>query len=104
MLSILGMTILYIILYYKGVSKPLFNIELHPLEWWIYTGWITSFLGLYSWWAMINNYGIWKATAITYVLHTVVEMGLNFYYFDAPTTQQYIGLALLSLGCFLVIK
>jgi len=53
---------------------------------------------------MINNFGIWKATAITYALHTVVEMGLNFYYFDAPTTQQYIGLTLLSLGCFLVIK
>ena len=42
--------------------------------------------------------------AITYLLHTVIELGLSFYYFDAPSNQQYIGLALLIIGAFLVLK
>ena len=52
----------------------------------------------------MDNYKIWGALAITYALHTVVELGLSFYFFDAPTQQQSFGLILLILGSFMVLK
>ena len=97
-------SLLYTILWYKGNSKIIFDINLPPWQWWLYTGLITNYLGLMSWWFFVNNYNIWGATAITYCLHTVIELGLNFYYFSPPTYQQYFGLIFLLLGSFLVLR
>tara|TARA_B100000902_G_C27244677_1_gene881947 strand:- start:133 stop:456 length:324 start_codon:yes stop_codon:yes gene_type:complete len=96
--------ILYTILWFKGNAKPLFNIELNPWQWWLYTGLITNYLGLISWWFLVDTYKIWGALAITYALHSIIELGLSFYFFDAPTNQQCIGLSLLIIGSFLVLK
>ena len=97
-------SILYTVLWYKGNAKILFGLEWSPFYWWLTTGLITNYLGLLSWWYFVNKYNIWGAIAITYVLHTVIELGLSFYYFDLPTTKQMIGLALLTVGAFLVLK
>ena len=97
-------SILYVLLWYKGNAKILFGYDLSPFKWWIYTGLITNYLGLLSWWYFVKHYNIWGAMAITYLLHTVIELGLSFYYFDAPSHQQYVGLELLIIGAFLVLK
>ena len=97
-------SLLYVILWYKGNAFILYNIKLSPFQWWLATGLITNYLGLLSWWFFVNQYNIWGAMAITYCLHTVIELGLNFYYFDKPTASQVLGLALLMLGSFLVLK
>ena len=52
----------------------------------------------------MSTHKIWGALAITYALHTIVELGLSFYFFEAPTQQQTIGLVFLVLGSFLVLK
>ncbi len=103
-LYIICSILLYIILWFKGNAKPLYGIELKPWEWWLYTGLITNYLGLTSWWYYLDNLNIWGAIAITYFLHTVVELSLSFYFFDPPSIQQMIGLSLLTFGSFLVLK
>lgn len=95
---------LYILLWYKGNAKILFDVQLNPFQWWLYTGLFTSYLGLTSWWFLVNNYTIWGAVAITYTLHAMIELGLNFIYFEPPTHAQYVGLGFLLTGSILVLK
>lgn len=103
-LYILCLCLLYAILWYKGNAKILFGLEWTPWQWWLTTGLLTNYLGLISWWFLVNNYKIWGAIAITYMMHTIIELGLSFYYFDLPNTKQLIGLSLLIIGGFLVLK
>lgn len=95
---------LYTLLWYKGNAKILFDVQFNPFQWWLYTGLITSYLGLTSWWFFVNNYTIWGAVAITYTLHTAVELGLNFMFFEPPTRIQYVGLGLILAGSALALK
>ena len=97
-------SLLYVLLWYKANAKILFQLKMSPIEWWLYTGLISSYLGLHSWWFLVKQYNIWGALAITYFLHTVIELGLSFYYYDPPTQQQLLGLTLLVLGSGLVLK
>jgi hypothetical protein len=104
LLYVLMCSLLYIILWYKGNSNLLFKLQWSPLKWWLTTGLLTNYLGLLSWWYFVKQYNIWGAIAITYCLHTIIELGLSFYYFDSPTNQQLVGLTLLMVGSFLVLK
>ena len=97
-------SILYVILWYKGNAKLLYNIDLSPFQWWLTVGLITDYLGLLSWWYLVKTYDVWFAMAITYCLGTIIRLGLNFYYFNLPTNQQLVGLLLLISGSFLVLK
>tara|TARA_Y100001973_G_C4987548_1_gene227289 strand:+ start:98 stop:421 length:324 start_codon:yes stop_codon:yes gene_type:complete len=103
-LYILCSCLLYTILWYKGNAKILFGFEWPPWKWWLFTGLFTNYLGLVAWWFFVTKYNIWGGIAITYILHTIIELGLSFYYFDLPTTKQITGLTLLILGGFLVLK
>ena len=104
MIYIILTIILYILIWFKGNVKILYNINLAPWQWWLYTGLITNYLGLLSWWYFVEKYNIWGALAITYCLHTIVELGLSFYFFEPPNTQQIFGLVLLISGGFLILK
>jgi uncharacterized membrane protein len=101
---ILLVILLYIVLWFKGNANKIYTLDIKPWEWWLYTGLVTNYLGLLSWWYFLEKYGIWGALAITYILHTVVELGLSFYFFDSPTNTQYIGLLLLTMGSMMVLK
>jgi uncharacterized membrane protein len=103
-ITIVLLTILYTLVWLKGNANKLFNLELQPWEWWLYTGLISNYLGLISWWWLLDKYQIWGALAITYVLHTVVELGLSFYFFELPNSTQICGLLLLTIGGFLVLR
>jgi len=104
MLYVFLTIILYILLYIKGNSKILFDFQWTPFQWWLYTGLISNYIGLISWWYFVDKYTIWGALAITYCLHSVIELGLSFYFFEAPTTQQLVGLSMLMIGGFLILK
>lgn len=101
---ILLIILLYILLWFKGNANKIYGLDIRPWQWWLYTGLISNYIGLVSWWYLLDKYSIWGALAITYVLHTVIEMGLSFYFFELPTTQQMCGLTLLILGGFLVLR
>ena len=96
--------VLYTLLWFKGNAAILFDIKLAPFYWWLYTGLITNYLGLLSWWFLVKQYEIWGAIAITYILHTIVELSLSFYFFEPPNTKQYFGLFFPVLGSFLVLR
>jgi uncharacterized membrane protein len=96
--------ILYSILWYKGNAKIIYGIELKPWQWWLSTGLITNYLGLLSYWFLVNKYNIWVTMAITYSFQTCVHLVLNYVYFQAPNTQQIFGLLLIITGSFLVLK
>lgn len=96
--------LLYILLWFKGNANKIYDLDIRPWQWWLYTGLISNYIGLVSWWHLLEKYNIWGALAITYVLHTVIEMGLSFYFFELPTTQQMFGLSFLIIGGFLVLR
>ena len=96
--------LLYILLWFKGNANKIYDLDIRPWQWWLYTGLISNYIGLVSWWYLLEKYNIWGALAITYVLHTVIEMGLSFYFFELPTTQQMFGLSFLIIGGFLVLR
>lgn len=98
------MILLYIILWLKSNAKIIYGIQLAPWQWWLYTGLITNYLGLSAWWHLVDKYKVWGAMAITYCLHTLIELSLSFYYYEAPTTQQLVGLSLIIAGGFLILK
>jgi hypothetical protein len=104
MLYVFLSIVLYIILYLKGNSKVLFDLQWTPFQWWLYTGLISNYIGLTSWWYFVEKYNIWGALAITYCLHSVVKLGLSFYFFELPTTSQLLGLSLILIGGFLILK
>ena len=91
-------------MWFKANSKPLFDLQLSPFGWWLYTGLITNYVGLTAWWFFVNNYKIWGAMAICYCIHTAVELGLNFYFYEAPSMQQGFGIVMLIAGAFLILK
>jgi hypothetical protein len=96
--------VLYLILWYKGNAKLIYNIDFQPWQWWLYTGLITNYLGLLSWWHLVTHYSIWTATAVTYSLHAIVELCLNYFHYGLPNFQQGLGISLLIIGSFLVLK
>ena len=104
MLYFIYIIILYTILWYKGNAKILYGTQLAPWQWWLYTGLITNYLGLTSWWYFVDTYKVWGALAITYCMHTIVELGLSFYYYEPPSIQQVVGLSLIIAGGFLILK
>ena len=104
MLYVFLSILLYILLFLKYNSKILFDFQWSPFQWWLYTGLISNYIGLISWWHLVKNYNIWGALAITYCLHAIVELGLSFYFFEAPTNQQLLGLSMLMVGGFLMLK
>lgn len=104
LLYILMSALLYIIIWYKSNAKLLYGINMSPIQWWLTTGLITDYLGLMSWWYLVKHFDIWIAMCITYCLSTIIKLGLNFYYFDAPSNQQIFGLILLVIGSFLILK
>ena len=104
MLYIFYMILLYIILWLKGNAKIIYGIQLAPWQWWLYTGLITNYLGLNGWWYLVDKHKVWGALAITYCLHTIIELSLSFYFYESPTTQQIVGLLLIISGGFLILK
>ena len=96
--------ILYIILWYKGNAKIMYGIDLKPWQWWLSTGLITNYLGLCSWWYLVSHYSIWAAMAVTYTLHAAIELTLNYCYYGSPSFQQGIGISLLIIGSFLILR
>lgn len=104
MLYFFYLIILYIILWYKGNAKILYGTPLAPWQWWLSTGLITNYLGLTAWWYLVSTYNVWGALAISYCLHTTIELSLSFYYYDLPSMQQAFGLLLIASGGFLILK
>lgn len=103
-LYILLLIILYTLLWFKGNANKIYGFNMQPWQWWLYTGLFTNYLGLMSWWHLLEKYEIWGAIAITYILHAVIETGLSLYFFDPPTLNQTFGLSLLLVGGFLVLR
>lgn len=104
MIYFIYMILLYTILWFKGNAKILYGIELAPWQWWLYTGLFTNYFGLTVWWHLIDKHEIWGAIAISYCMHSIVELGLSFYFYSPPTNQQIIGLSLIITGGFLILK
>jgi len=103
-LSIVSLILLYTILWFKGNAKPIFNINVSPWQWWLYTSLITNYLGLIAWWQLVQNYNIWIATSITYALHTIIEISLSAYFCSPPSQYQMLGIVLIIIGTFISFK
>ena len=79
-------------IFLRGNAKFVWGLELHPLEWWLYIGWLSSLCGLTSWWGLVESMGIWKATIFTLVLSFTISFLLKWYFFYPPSTRNFVAL------------
>lgn len=99
MLFIVLQSLAEIFYFYKGNAKFIFQLNWTPLEWWLYTGLFTNYIGLIGWWGLVESYGVWHSTIICIALHSIISFSLKYYYFGAPGKYTFVALclALLSL-------
>jgi len=86
--------ILEITIFVRGNAKFVWGWELHPLEWWLYLGWVSSLVGLTSWWGLVEEMGMWKATIFAMALSFTISFLLKAYFFQMPSTRNMLALVL----------
>jgi hypothetical protein len=89
-----------VLFWFKSNSKIVFQFNWSPWEWWLYTGLLSNYMTLYSWWHLMDKHTVWHATAIWVLLTTTAEVILNCVYFEF-TFFHLIGIALCVLGAYI---
>ena len=93
--------ILELTIFVRGNAKFVWGLELHPLQWWLYVGWLSSLVGLTSWWGLVQEMGIWKATVFAMALSFTVSFLLKAWFFNPPSPRNFIALALCWSAVFI---
>lgn len=93
--------ILELTIFVRGNAKFVWGLELHPLEWWLYVGWISSLVGLTSWWGLVEEMGMWKATIFAMALSFTVSFMLKAYFFNLPSPRNFLALVLCWSAVFI---
>lgn len=85
------------IVWYKSNAHRLFDINLHPITWWILTGWLLEMLYLNAWWKLSNDSCPWVAQITLAAVGTTVSLVWMsiFYGFE---TKYVISAALVFSG------
>lgn len=84
--------VLELTIFLRGNAKFVWGLELHPLEWWLYVGWLSSLCGLTSWWGLVDSMGVWKATIFCMVLSFTISFFLKWYFFYPPSWRNFLAL------------
>jgi len=85
----------------RGNAKFVWGLELHPLQWWLYIGWLSSLVGLTSWWGLVEEMGIWKATVFAMALSFTISFLLKSWYFNPPSVRNFVALVLCWSAVFI---
>ena len=87
-------------IFLRGNAKFIWGLDLHPLEWWLYVGWFSSFVGLTSWWGLVAMLGIWKATILVMAVSMTMSFGLKWFFFYPPSLRNFFALGLCWVAVF----
>jgi len=60
------------VVFFKANAKRLFEIDLHPIVWWLITGWLLESLYLNAWWKLSEDLGPWKAMVLLQIVGSCV--------------------------------
>lgn len=93
--------LLEITIFVRGNAKFVWGLELHPLEWWLYMGWLSSLVGLTSWWGLVDLMGVWKATVLAMALSMTMSFCLKWYFFYPPSFRNTIALCFCWVAVFI---
>ena len=93
--------ILELTIFVRGNAKFVWGVELHPLQWWLYIGWLSSLVGLTSWWGLVQELGIWKATVFAMALSFTVSFILKAWFFNPPSARNLLALVLCWSAVFI---
>lgn len=97
-LAIAGCCVLY---WYKANSREVYGFEWGPFKWWLYTGLISNYLGLWAWWRIVEVSDVWKAGVVWLVTSLCVDLTLNTLYFGY-NPKGVIALSLCALAAYVV--
>ena len=72
------------LVFFKANSKLLYGIDIHPLLWWLFTGWLLEILYLNAYWNLADYTNPWLAQISLAAVSTIVSLILMsvFYGFD----------------------
>lgn len=84
------------IVFFKANAKRLFDIDLHPIFWWLLTGWLLESLYLNAWWKLSDAAGPWTAQITLAAVGTLASIAWmsTFYGFHV----KYVFAAALILS------
>lgn len=92
-----------VIFFYRGNARELFGVEWEPWQWWLTTSIFTNYLTLYSWWAMKDSYGAWRACIISMIVHMATDIILYTLHYGFQTKYAF-AMLLVALAGFIVNK
>ncbi len=78
-LPLLGLLTCNCLNWLKGHAKILWGLELSPFYYWLLIGLPTTYIGLWSWWALCEKLegNIWVASCYIYGISLLVTLTLN---------------------------
>ena len=62
------------LVWFKANSKNLYAIDLHPIAWWLLTGWLLETLYLNAWWKLSESSSPWLAQITLASVGTLVSL------------------------------
>ena len=101
---ILALIILNVVHYLKGNLKPACGWQYEWWQVWLFTSLPLAYLGLNSWWWLVEKYGVYGATARTYPLQALFTIAFHWAFYGQPSMKQVMGLLFIFVGGFLIIK
>ena len=62
------------VVFFKANAKRLFEIDLHPIVWWLITGWLLESLYLNAWWNLSEATSPWSAQIMLAAVGTMASV------------------------------
>ena len=62
------------LVFFKANSKILYGIDLHPIAWWLISGWLLEILYLNAYWKLADSASPWSAQITLAGVGTVVSL------------------------------
>lgn len=62
------------IVFFKANAKRLFGLDLHPIIWWLVTGWLLESLYLNAWWKLSESETPWIAQVTLAAVGTIASL------------------------------
>ena len=85
------------LVFFKANSNMLYDIDLHPIVWWLLTGWLLEILYLNAYWKLADSSSPWTAQITLAAVGTVVSLAWMsiFYGFQV---KYAVSVALIFAG------
>ena len=100
-LPILATTLCYIFYWFKANSRDVYGFDWGPFKWWLYTGLVTNYIGLWAWWRLVEVSDVWRAGVLCMITSLIVDLMLNSIFYSY-NPRGVVALVLCAIAAYIV--